>query len=568
MNQLSKIWANLSLAQRMTLVILPLVVGCAIFGLVHWKHESDFRTLYTGLAPEDAATITQKMREGAIEYRLDETGSTVSVAAPRLAEARLALAGAGLPKTGRIGFEIFDRTNLGATDFAEQVNYRRALEGELERTLATLSQVEQARVHITVAKDSVFLESRQPSKATVVVRLRRSSRLTQSVIVSISNLVSSAVEGLSADKVAVIDSSGQLLSRVSRDDSDAQLAEANLDYRHRIESELLSKVNSSLEPLLGENRFRAGINVECDFTSAEQNDETVDPNGSVVTTSQSTEETSGSGIASGVPGAASNLPRPASRPGSGVSGLTRRTENLAYQTSRTVRRVMTPKGTIRRVSAAVLIDQNVRWEGVGAKAKKVLIPASPEVVKGVRDIVAGILGFTEKRGDQITVETLPFENTLSSEQPLPAAPVEKADGKLSTREQTIIGGATLVLVLMGALVFFLRGKNKPAAVEDTSATAIPGAVPASLEAAAESAVTVPGYNSHEDRVANTMSTVEAQQAQLEEEAMSRIKLPANSKATELLLRHVREAIQKDSIGVTNILRAWVAEPAARKVGRD
>lgn len=555
MNQLVTIWKNFSRAQKATLVLVPIALVIAIFSFVNWKHDADFRVLYSNLAPEDAAAITQKMREGAIEFRLDETGSTVSVPSQKIAEARLSLAGAGLPKTGRIGFEIFDRNNLGTTDFAEQVNFRRALEGELERTLATLAQIDQARVHITVAKDSVFLESRQPSKATVVIKMKRSGRLAQASIAAISNLVASAVEGLTPDRVAVIDSSGQLLSRVSAtDDSGAQLADANLDYRRRMESELLAKVNLSLGPLLGENRFRAGINVDCDFTTSEQSDETLDPNGSVISTSQSTEESNVGATAAGVPGAASNLPRPVSRPSNGTTGTTRRTENLAYQTSRTTRHTVTPRGAIKKISAAVLIDQTVRWEGTGAKMKRVLVPPSPEVLKGVRDIVAGTLGINEQRGDLVTVETLPFETTLASEPPGAAPPAVKTENQILIKQNVIIGGVAVGVVVLVAAVFLLRNRKKrPVTAEDQAAAALAGGVPGAAV-----------LGSTEQRMESQMHNLEAQQAQMEEEAMSRIKLPPSSKATEVLLRHVRDAITKDSSGVSNVLRSWVKDIEVRK----
>src|SRR6202789_4380079 len=172
MNQLTRIWKSLSNVQRISLFLVPLLLSAIGMGGLRWKHDADFRTLYSSLTPEDASAVTQKIKEAGIEYRLDETGATVTVPADRLAEARLALAGAGMPRSGRIGFELFDRTNLGASDFTEQVNYQRALEGELERTVATLSEVDQARIHITFAKESVFLDTRQPSKATVVLRLK------------------------------------------------------------------------------------------------------------------------------------------------------------------------------------------------------------------------------------------------------------------------------------------------------------------------------------------------------------------------------------------------------------
>src|SRR5947209_2405895 len=240
MNQITRIWESLTLSQRISLLAVPVVVCALAFGLLHWRHESDFKTLYSSLAPEDAAAVTQKVREAGIEFRLDESGSAVQVPSAKLAEARLALAGAGLPRTGRIGFELFDRTNLGASDFAEQVNYRRALEGELERTVATIAEVEQARIHITFAKESVFLDARQPSKATVVLRLRRTAQLPQASVIAVANLVASAVEGLAPESVAIVDSSGRLLNRPrTASAGEAQLAESNLEYRRQIETELV-----------------------------------------------------------------------------------------------------------------------------------------------------------------------------------------------------------------------------------------------------------------------------------------------------------------------------------------
>src|ERR1700722_11783364 len=377
MNQLAKIWASLSRSQQISLILVPVIACSIVFGLLRWKHDSDFRVLYSALAPEDAAAVTQKIREAGIEYKLDETGATVSVPSDHLAEARLALAGAGLPRSGRIGFELFDRTNLGASDFAEQVNYRRALEGELERTVATLSEVDQARIHITFAKESVFLDARQPSKATVVLRLKRSVQLSQPSVIAIANLIASAVDGLSPEAVAIIDSSGRLLNRPAvQGDGEARLAEANLDYRRQVESEMLAKINLALVPLLGPDRFHASVNAECDFTSSEENDESVDAAKSVVLTSQTTEESSGAGIAGGTPGTASNLPRPTARATTSGSGLLRRTENVTYQPSRMVKHTISPKGTVRRLSTAILVDQTIRWDGAGARAKKTLVPPS------------------------------------------------------------------------------------------------------------------------------------------------------------------------------------------------
>jgi flagellar M-ring protein FliF len=557
MNQLTKIWTALSRAQQISLILVPVLVCAAVFGLLRWKHDSDFRILYSGLAAEDAAAVTQKVREAGIEFKLDETGASVLVPSARVADARLALAGAGLPRTGRIGFELFDRTNLGASDFAEQVNYRRALEGELERTVATLSAVEQARIHITFAKESVFLDARQPSKATVVLRLKRTAQLTSPSVVAIANLVASAVDGLSPEAVAIIDSTGRLLSRPQiQGDGDAQLAQTNLDYRRQVEADFLARINMALGPLLGPDRFRASVNAECDFTSSEENEESVDPSRSAILTSQTTEESSGAGnAAGGTPGTASNLPRPTARATSAGAGLLRRTENATYQPSRTVKHTLNPKGNIRRISTAVLVDQTVRWDGIGAKARRTIVPPSADVLKGVHDIVAGITGFTEQRGDQITVETLPFESTLQSEPPLaPAAPVKQVPSGINLKSPVIMGGGLLVVSLAGGLIFLLLRKPRAATAQDTAMPAI-GAPPAANQT---------HLNSLEHQMAQQLAENEARQSLLEAEALSRIKLPANTGKSEVLVKHIRNSVHKDAANATNVLRSWLAEPDTKR----
>ena len=268
--------------------------------------------------------------------------------------------------------------------------------------------------------------------------------------------------------MAIIDANGRLLSRPrASGDGEAQLAEANLDYRRQVESELLTKINTALGPLLGADRFHASVNADCDFSSSEENEETVDAGKSAILTSQTTEESSGGVTVGGTPGVASNLPRPTARAAAGSSGLFRRTENASYQPSRIVKHTVLPKGTVRRISTAVLVDQSIRWEGVGAKAKKILVPPSAEVLKGVHDIIAGITGFSEQRGDQISVETLPFENTLEAEPPgLPTAPVKQTPPKFDFKQPVVIGGAALLVLLIASLIFVLLRKRRMVSAEN------------------------------------------------------------------------------------------------------
>src|ERR1041384_332998 len=210
---MNKILAKLSVRQRISIVAVAGLVAFGVWQLVHQQHEADFKPLFTGVSAEDAAVIVQKLKESGVEYRRPETGGSVLVPSARLADLRLTMAAAGLPKSGRIGFELFDKVNLGATEFTEHVKYRRALEGELERTIMTLAEVDQARVHLTFPKESVFLESQQPAKASVLVRLRPGAHLSPQNVIAVNHLVASAVEGLAPDAVTVLDMNGNLLSR-------------------------------------------------------------------------------------------------------------------------------------------------------------------------------------------------------------------------------------------------------------------------------------------------------------------------------------------------------------------
>lgn len=423
MDQFKNLINGLSLLHRASIAAAVLIAGGAIFAVVHFRREGDFRPLYTSMAPEDAAQVVQKLKESGVDYRLAENGSTVLVASARLADSRLTLASAGLPKSGRIGFELFDKTNFGATELVEHINYQRALEGELERSIMSMAEVVQARVHLTFPKESVFLDQQQPAKASVMVRLHPGARLSPQNVVAVSHLVASAVEGLNPDGVAVLDIDGNLLSRprLGGASGDSQVTSEALEVRQQIERDLVSKINATLEPLLGASQFRAGASVDCDLTSAEQQEETYNPDQSVMVTSQKTEDTNDRSPAGGIPGTAANLPHPPGQSTSG-SGTSHRTENVTYQSSRVVKHTRIPQGVIRRMSLSVLVGQPGHWEGAGKSRRRVVVPPSPETLKTIRDLVAGVTGFSADRGDQLIVETLPFESAIEADPGLFAPP--------------------------------------------------------------------------------------------------------------------------------------------------
>jgi flagellar M-ring protein FliF len=563
---MNKILANLTARQRITILVVAIAVCAGLYSMVQWRREADFRPLFTGLSAEDAAGIVQKLKESGAEYRLPESGGSVLVPSTRLAELRLTMASIGLPKSGRIGFELFDKVNLGATEFTEHVNYRRALEGELERTVMALAEVEQARVHLTFPKDSVFLEAQQPAKASVLVRIRPGAHLAPQNVTAIDNLVASAVEGLSPDAVSLLDMNGNLLSRpksVSPLDGTEPSAAA-LDYRHQIETDLVAKIGATLGPLLGPEKFRAGVSVDCDFTGGELSEEIFDPARSVMLTSQRTEDIAGALAANGVPGTASALPRPTSRPNGGSGKTTRSTENIAYQSSRSVKKTHLPTGVLRKMSLAVLIDQEVTWVKDKSAFKRVLVPPTPEKLKVIRDLVAGITGFSAERGDQLVIETLPFETTLLLEPPdaaapgKPGAPVTGVPlSPMVDKRTLLIGGGALAGLLVLGIAAFLFGRKRRNNYAHPAASA-PAALPSAGVRPSSPALPAPGQV--ENQIESQLAERDALQAQMDAQTLNTLKLsPVITKKAEVFAKHLREKIGKEPEISVQILRDWIRE---------
>jgi flagellar M-ring protein FliF len=560
MGQLKQLFASFSLKQKISMAVAAVVVMALLYGVTNWRREQDFKPLYTGVAPEDATVIVQKIKEAGSEYRLSETGGIISVPSAKVAELRLEMAAAGLPKSGRIGFELFDKTNFGATEFVEHVNYNRALEGELERSIGSLNAVEVARVHLTAAKDSVFVESREPAKASVIVKLKPGATLLPQNVTAIQQLVGSAVEGLNADDVSVVDTRGTLLSR-RKLSSDSDPSDAVFERRQRIERDLLDKVNGTLEPLLGRDKFRAGVTVDCDLTTSEESEETYDPTKSVMTNSQKTEEVMTGSAGAGIPGTASNLPRPPARAGGPTNMTTKRTENVSYESSHVVKKTHIPDGGVKRLSVSVLVAQQVRWEGKGNSKKPVPVPAAPETLKAVHDLVAAVTGFTQERGDQITVDSLPFEATLeeapdagvlSTSKPKPLGLKDRLKDPMTL----IAAGAGAGLLLMiGVIAFMLlkKGKKKQDSKIVTKADMAKAIEAANATAALEAANAA-------EQVQAALEERLAEQHSSDMAAIAALKMPSvTTKKTELLTKEIRETTKKDSNVSAHVLQGWLHE---------
>jgi flagellar M-ring protein FliF len=551
-DQIRKLFQNISITGRIWIAAAVLAVIGGITALSHWNQERDFKPLFTGVAAEDAGPLLAKLRESATEYRLADSGTTILVPSSRVAELRIEMASAGLPKSGRIGFELFDKSNFGASEFAEQVNYHRAIEGELERSVMSIREVEQARVHVTLAKDSLYTEQRQPAKASVLVKLRHQAGLSAQNIAAICQLTASAVPGLSPDQVSLVDTSGNLLNRpkpVGGSDDDA--SEAALDYRKSVENDLQKKIAATLEPLLGADHFRAGVSADVDLTSGEQSEEVFDPQKSVMLTSQRSDDGPAVQSASGVPGTPSNLPRPAAKPTTGASNYQRHTENISYQSSRLVKHTKIPQGAVKRLSLSVLVDHNIRWEG----QKKIIEPPSAEKLKVIHDLVAAAAGIDANRGDQLVVEAFPFETTLHSEPEGIEAPAPAPQGMIampawlhgSTLVVAGIGAGAMVVLMGGLFVMMRKSKAKKIAIAEQKA----------LEAARENAA-LQSPEELQKQIEGKMAAQQAERSRQEVEALLALKVPAvKTKKTEVLVKHLAAETKHDSAALAHVLRTWL-----------
>jgi flagellar M-ring protein FliF len=559
LDQLQKVWSAMSAFQRVTIVVTVLAAAGAFLAISSWRHDSNFKALYRGMAGEDAAQAVQKLKEGNIEYRLEDDGNTILVPSDKASEARLLLAREGLPKSGRIGFELFDKTNFATTDFAEQVNYRRALEGELERTIASLGEIEKARVHLTFPKDSVFVESRQPAKASVLLNLRRSASLAPENVAAIAHLVASAVEGLSPQQVTIVDSHGDLLNKPRSADALGSASDSQFEYQTNIEHELAKKLNDTLDPILGAGNYRTGVSVECDFSGVEESEEVLDPAKSAIVSSQRTDESTAGRLNAGIPGVAANLPDPpaATAPATTAAGTTaaattatgttRRTENTNYQTSRLVRHVDHPRGAVKRVTVAVLLDQEMKWEKKGSNYSRTFIAPLPEKINVIKDLVTNIAGINAARGDQVTVETLPFDGSIREDRPAEPgahsgtpAGNDKAPWYLKLDPKIIAGGAAGgVLMISAGIWLAARGRRRRVDLQET-VTPLTPATPRQLSAE----VSTPADNPLSE----------------EQKLIDSLKAPMLSATkNEALTKYLRQEVRKDPAAATQLLRTWLLD---------
>ncbi len=404
--------------------------------------------LYYNLSPENAAEVVDYLRRNRIPYRLADSGRTVKVARDEVYEIRLKLAGSRILQNG-VGFEIFDKSNLGVTEFVQNINYQRALQGELARTISEIKQVESARVMLVLPQKRLFTEDQEEASASVILKLGFGNQLRPEQVEGIMNLVAASVPGLKPQKVTVIDTFGTILSKKLAQPPDAaRLTVDELNFRRRYENSLEERLQSMLERVVGKHRVVVRVSADLDFNKVEKTEELYDPDLVAIRSEHRQLERNGNQQGpAGVPGAASNVPGreiATTASGSGKNGSSRIDELRNYEISKTVSHTVMPVGMVKRLSVAVMVDGKYQGEGKDQK----FTPRSPAEIEIYTNMVKNAIGFDKKRGDRVEVASIAFNNEALQQQ---IQELKKAD-----RYHQIFLGLKYLAFVVAILFFYFR----------------------------------------------------------------------------------------------------------------
>jgi flagellar M-ring protein FliF len=473
--------------QRKLMLAGGIAAIVAIFAaMMLWGREGDYRVLYANLSDKDGGAILAQLQQMQVPYKHADGGAAILVPADKVHDVRLKLASAGLPKGSVVGFELMENQKFGVTQFQERLNFQRGLEGELTRSIQSISGVQSARVHLALPNQNGFFREQQKASASVVLTLYPGRTLDRAQIAGIVHLVSSSVPEMSPKAVSVVDQTGALLSGSPDGTDQSGLDAQQLQYVRQIENNYTQRIRDILEPVVGKDNLRAQVTAELDFSQVESTAEEYKPNqnpANATVRSQQTSEQVGQGSAtpSGVPGAASNQPPvPATAPingasqplqaaqGGGTGGTSRREAVTNYEVDRTVRVTRNATGNIKRVNAAVVLNHRTVTD---AKGKTTTQPIPQEELDQLTALVRETIGFDEKRGDSIKVINTPFQ--VVKEEPDNTPLWKQPETVDLIRSLAVPGALTLaaLIVVFGAIRPAIKAAQPvPTPAEEAQAT--------------------------------------------------------------------------------------------------
>ncbi len=486
LGDLGRFWQGLNPAQRIAALAIGLITAGALALLVNLASRPQYTTLYSDLSPSDAQEMIEQLRSRQVPFELTHAGTAIQVPLKRVYDLRLELAAQGLPNSGPVGFEIFNDSGLGLTPFQEKVRFRRALEGELSRTISQLAAVESARVHINIPGRAVFRREQKKASAAVVLKLRSGRGLDPGEVAGIGHLIAAAVEGLEPDQVTLLDTRGRLLRRPGSADGNG-LAVAAFDAQSVIEKSLASRAQRLLDAALGADRSVVTVSAVIDRRRIEENQDRINPDETAVLSEQRTEEQRSEPsalVAGGVPGTVANVPGAAAAlaPDGAPSTETVTRETTNFEISRTKSHTVIPMGSLQRLSVAVLVDGNYTTPAPAPGAEEGAAPPQPtyeprstEEIGQITQIVQRAVGFNEQRGDQITVQNLQFRSPLEDVGSGASLPVWR-----SPELFVLLPSVARPLAVLGGILMLIFLVLRPALKQLASANLI-GAAPTGVQ---------------------------------------------------------------------------------------
>ncbi len=529
-------WTAMPGRSKVSLVMGLAMLMTVVTALVMWSRQGDWRVLYANLADKDAGAVVAQLSQMNVPYRHADSGQAIMIPADKVHDVRFKLAQAGLPKGAVNGFELMDNARFGQTQFQERVSFQRGLEGELVRSIGSLSAVQSARVHLALPQQNGFFREQQKPRASVLLSLHPGRALDRTQIAGIVHLVSSSVPELNPRAVSVLDQSGALLSGLQDEGAAQRLDAQQLQYLQEVEMRYVKRLIDLLEPVVGRDNLRASVTADIDFTQTEATAEAYKPNQGkdpAAVRSAQTSETSGTapGKPSGVPGAASNQPQQAatapitgaSSPlqaaaGDGAAGSMRRDSVTNYEVDKTVRVTRNATGTVKRLNAAIVVNHRSTTDPKGAVTTA---PLPAEELDKLTALAQEAVGFSKERGDSVKVINAAFR----------ADQIPKADSMPLWQQPWLLEllravGVPAALALVALVVVFVLIKPALKAAPGGAAGAAPGA---QLQAVVNNAVALPGGPG----------------------------LAPASMSTEQQLMHARELARQNPEAVASIVRGWV-----------
>jgi flagellar M-ring protein FliF len=411
-NQFVRLFKSMPTSRKLSMLVVVALLLSGFAVLFILANRVDYQVLFNNVSPQDAGAIIEELKNKNVPYKLEGNGTLIMVPAENVYDLRISLASKGFPKEGSVGFEIFDKTDFKTTRFVQELNYRRALQGELARTIGRFKEVDSAKVFIVLPKESLFVEAEKSPSASIQLDLR--SNLPPEKLAGIIHLVASAVEGLEPEQVTVVDTKGRVIFKGgSNDGTSALLNSMQLDYKGKIEADIRNNVQSMLEGIVGPGKAIVRVTAEVDFNKITLNEEEYDPSSTVVRSRRDIEESSQAGNSTSGGGSTIINERAGVIPSenSAINGRTKKDSVTNYEINKVTRAIFKPAGTVTRLSVAAVIDGTYKIETLGdGTNKKTYIPRTEEELSQFEAIVKSAMGYSEDREDQISVSSIPFSD--------------------------------------------------------------------------------------------------------------------------------------------------------------